>query len=71
MAATSDAADLEQADELDLTADLLTLPERIKKELARVRRLAMMRRKLILEELAAIEGEYNLPRTKPARHKEH
>lgn len=66
MAPSSDVADLD--DDFDLPAE--TLKERIKKELARVRRLALMRRKLLLEELAAIEGEYNLPRTKPSRHKE-
>lgn len=66
MAAISDVADLE--DDFDLPAE--SLSQRIKQELARVRRLAMMRRKLLLEELAAIEGEYNLPRTKPARHKD-
>lgn len=65
MAATDAIAEL---DEFDLPAE--PLAERIKQELARVRRLALMRRKLLLEELAAIEGEYNLPRTKPSRHKD-
>lgn len=63
MPANSDAA---LPDDFDLPVE--TLKERIKKELARVKRLALLRRKLILEELAAIEGEYDLPRTKPARH---
>lgn len=53
-------------EDIDLPLD--TLKERIVKEIARVRRLALLRRRLILEELAAIEGEYDLPRTKPSRH---
>lgn len=53
-------------EDFDVPAD--TLKERIRKELARLKRLALLRRRLILEELAAIEGEYDLPRTKPSRH---
>lgn len=68
MAASSDVADLDEID-FDLTTD--TLKERIKQALARARRMALARRKLLLEELAIIEGEYDLPRTKPSRHREH
>ena len=38
-------------------------------EKARQRRLALKKRELLLNELAALEDEYELPRTKPARHK--
>lgn len=41
----------------------------LKKEQARQKRLALKRREILLAELASIEDEYGLPRTKLARHK--
>ena len=58
------------SDPEDYSSPIEHLKQMLDAERARTTRLAMKRREALLLELANIEDEYGLPRTKPARHKD-